>query len=47
MEEKKKGFSHRKYDVDFKAEVLKMVAGGQSEAYVSKALWLSENLIYC
>lgn len=46
MEEKKKGLSRRKYDVDFKAEVLKMVVNGQSVAYVSKALGVSENLIY-
>ena len=46
MEEKNKGFGRRKYDADFKAEVLKMVANGQSVSYVSKALGISENLIY-
>jgi transposase len=46
MEDKKKGLSRRKYDAEFKAEVLKMVANGQSVAYVSKALGVSENLIY-
>ena len=46
MEDKKKGLSRRKYDADFKAEVLKMVGSGQSVAYVSKALGVSENLIY-
>jgi transposase len=36
----------RKYDADFKAEVLKMLASGQSAAYIAKALGISENLIY-
>jgi transposase len=36
----------RKYDVDFKSEVVKMLANGQTAAYVSKALGISENLIY-
>ncbi len=46
MAEKKQVLSRRKYDADFKAEVLKMVANGQSVAYVSKALGISENIIY-
>jgi len=46
MEEKNKGQQRRKYDADFKAEVLKMVANGQSVAYVSQALGISENMIY-
>lgn len=46
MEEKNQGLRRRKYDADFKAEVLKMVANGQSVAYVSKALGISENIIY-
>jgi transposase len=46
MEEKNKGLERRKYDADFKAEVLKMVASGQSVAYVSRALGISENIIY-
>ncbi len=46
MEEKKQVPPRRKYDADFKAEVLKMVAGGQAVSYVSKALGVSENLIY-
>ena len=46
MEEKKKSLRRRKYDADFKAEVLKMVANGQSVTYVSKALGISENIIY-
>lgn len=46
MEEKNKGLQRRKYDAEFKAEVLKMVANGQSVAYVSQALGISENIIY-
>ena len=46
MEEKKKKLLRRKYDAEFKAEVLRMVASGQAVAYVSKALGVSENLIY-
>ncbi len=46
MEEKKKGLSRRKYDANFKAEVLKMVANGQAVAYVSQALGIRENIIY-
>ncbi len=46
MEEKKKVLIRRKYDADFKAEVLKMVGNGQTVAYVSQALGVSENLIY-
>ncbi len=46
MEEKKKLKLRRKYDADFKAEVLKMVSSDQAVAYVSKALGVSENLTY-
>jgi transposase len=46
MEEKNKGLQRRKYDAEFKTEVLKMVANGQSVAYVSQALGISENIIY-
>jgi transposase len=46
MEEKNKGLQRRKYDAEFKTEVLKMVAKGQSVAYVSQALGISENIIY-
>ncbi|GAB3548800.1 transposase [Spirosoma fluminis] len=38
--------TRRKYDADFKSEVVKMLANGQTAAYVSKALGISENLIY-
>ena len=46
MEEKKKLNLRHKYDADFKAKELKMVAKGPAVAYVSKALGVSENLIY-
>lgn len=38
--------TRRKYDADFKNEVVKMLVNGQTVAYVSKALGISENLIY-
>ncbi len=46
MEAKTKSPSRRKYDAEFKAEILKMVASGQTVPYISKALGVSENLIY-
>lgn len=36
----------RKYDEDFKAEVLKMIENGQSISTVSQSLGIGENLIY-
>lgn len=36
----------RKYDADFKTEVLKMLANGQTAAYIANALGISENIIY-
>ncbi|PRY19452.1 transposase [Spirosoma oryzae] len=38
--------TRRKYDADFKSEVVKMLASGQTATYISKALGVSENLIY-
>ena len=38
--------TRRKYDADFKNEVVKMLTNGQTAAYISKALGVSENLIY-
>lgn len=38
--------TRRKYDADFKAEVLKMLANGQTPAYIANALGISENIIY-
>lgn len=38
--------TRRKYDTEFKNEVVKMLVSGQTAAYISKALGISENLIY-
>jgi transposase len=38
--------TRRKYDEDFKAEVLKMLESGQSVSAVSQALGIGENLVY-
>ncbi|WP_040586275.1 transposase [Spirosoma luteum] len=38
--------TRRKYDADFKAEVLKMLANGQTASYVAQSLGISENIIY-
>lgn len=46
IQPKKDSFKRRKYDADFKAEVLKMISNGQSVAYVAQALGISEALIY-
>ena len=46
MQQAVKPKPRRKYDIDFKAEVLKMLISGQSAAYIAKALGISENLIY-
>ncbi len=51
MQEAVKPKPRRKYDrtgepADFKADVLKMLANGQSATYVARALGISENLIY-
>jgi len=43
MKEKKQGLRRRKYDANFKTELLKMVANGQSVAYISQALGVSDN----
>jgi transposase len=45
-EEKAKKTKRRKYDADYKAEVLKMLASGQSAAQIAKLLGMGENLIY-
>lgn len=46
MQPKNTPKTRRKYDADFKSEVLKMLASGQTAAYVANALGVSENLIY-
>lgn len=46
MQQTSKPKTRRKYDADFKSEVVKMLVSGQTAAYISKALGISENLIY-
>jgi transposase len=46
MQTEKPRTKHRKYDANFKSEVLKMVNNGQSVSHISKALGIGENLIY-
>ena len=46
MQQPSKPKTRRKYDADFKSEVVKMLTNGQTAAYISKALGVSENLIY-
>ncbi|UHG94984.1 transposase [Spirosoma oryzicola] len=46
MQPKNKPLKRRKYDATFKADVLKMIANGQSVTYVAQALGISEALIY-
>lgn len=46
MQPKNKPLKRRKYDTTFKTDVLKMIANGQSVAYVAQALGISEALIY-
>ena len=38
--------TRRKYDADFKTEVLKMLANGQTASYIAQSLGISENIIY-
>jgi transposase len=46
MSEKTNVKTRRKYDADFKNEVIKMVASGRSVIEVSQALGIGENVIY-
>lgn len=46
MQAPKNSKTRRKYDADFKAEVLKMLASGQTPGYIANALGISENIIY-
>ncbi len=46
MQSEKNTKTRRKYDADFKTEVLKMLASGQTPAYIANALGISENIIY-
>jgi transposase len=44
--EKAKKSKRRKYDADYKAEVLKMLASGQTAPQIATLLGVGENLIY-
>ncbi len=46
MTEKTSSKKRRKYDADFQAEVLKMVASGKPVSQISQALGIGENIIY-
>lgn len=51
MQQPSRPKTRRKYDrtggpAEFKNEVVKMLVSGQTAAYISKALGVSENLIY-
>jgi len=45
MQPKNNPLKRRKYDPTFKADVLKMIANGQSVPYVAQELGISEALI--
>jgi transposase len=46
MEQKPSKKRHRKYDGDFKKEVLKMIEPGRSVPDISQSLGIGSNLIY-
>ena len=46
MEQKPLKKRHRKYDADFKKEVLKMIESGRSVTDLSQSLGIGSNLIY-
>jgi len=46
MEQKQTKKRHRKYDADFKKEVLKMIESGRSVPDISQSLGIGSNLIY-
>jgi transposase len=46
MEQKPSKKRHRKYDADFKNEVLKMIESGRSVPDISQSLGIGSNLIY-
>ncbi|MDJ1470862.1 transposase [Xanthocytophaga flava] len=46
MNVKKHKKPRRKYDQEFKLEVLKMLESGQSVTHISRSLGIGENLIY-
>jgi transposase len=46
MKEKKSKQVRRKYDADFKQQVLQMISNGRSIREVAESLGIGENLIY-
>ncbi|MFN8432349.1 MAG: transposase [Spirosomataceae bacterium] len=46
MEKKKSVKKRRKYDENFKGEILKMIDGGKSVQEVSQTFGIGENLVY-
>jgi transposase len=46
MKEKKSKSQRRKYDSDFKQQVLQMISNGRSVKEVAESLDIGENLIY-
>jgi transposase len=46
MKEKSNAPGRRKYDAEFKAEVLRMVATGRPVTEIAQALGIGDNLIY-
>ncbi len=46
MKEKKSKAQRRKYDAEFKQQVLQMIANGRSVREVAESLGIGENLIY-
>ena len=46
MKSEKNTKTRRKYDADFKTDVLRMLASAQTPAYIANALGISENIIY-
>src|ERR1700712_4600649 len=46
MEKKTVNKKHRKYDENFKSEVLKMVKSGRSVPEVARLMGMGENLLY-
>jgi len=46
MKKKKEGSGRRKYDSEFKEEVLKMISNGRPVREISASLGIGENLIY-
>jgi transposase len=46
MKEKKNKVQRRKYDTEFKQQVLQMISNGRSVREVAESLGIGENLIY-